>query len=212
MKKDKDVLNLTDDLFIGHGLHKECYHYPGRDDLCVKVAYNHGGVVDLRRETRYRRVLQFHHADTSMLPAYYGTVDTNKGKGYVYEIIRDYDGKVSQNLEYFFSHEDVLHEHFEMIIEQLEQFHQKLYKNSILTMGIVPENIIVQQYEKGKYTFRLINDMGSAALIPLEYVVDSIAKIRVNKRWNQFLKRMEKWHREGRLPSPLLTKVLKIVQ
>lgn len=60
-----------------------------------------------------------------------------------------------------------------------------------------------------QYTFRLINDMGSAALIPLEYVFDFIAKIRVEKRWRQFLDRINRHHKDGRFPSALVVDFLK---
>lgn len=149
MDKKSNFINLTEDLFVGRGRHRECYRYPGDSMRCVKVAYNHGGTVDLVRETKYRRILQWHHVDASILPKYYGTVETNKGKGYVYELIRDYDGNVSKSLADFLKDEKLMREHFDMLVEQMKIFHKLIYTNSIITMTIAPENIIVQQLSDG---------------------------------------------------------------
>lgn len=212
-KKANEPIQLTDNLFIGKGTHRACYQHPENASLCIKVAYNDGGVIDFKREIKYRHILQRRHADTHILPAYYGTISTNMGTGYVYELIQDYDGSTSKTLEEFLQDETLVAGNFTMLVEQLKELHRQMYDNSILTMGLFPVNIIAQQISAGgKYTFRLINDMGSAVLIPLEYVFDFVAKKKVEKRWQQFLQRTHKWHREGRLPSPLVEKILQAVE
>lgn len=50
-------------------------------------------------------------------------------------------------------------------------------------MGIFPENIIFQQISHQTYKVRIVNDMGSGVLIPLEYHFHYFAKAKVARRW-----------------------------
>lgn len=54
-------------------------------------------------------------------------------------------------------------------------------------MGLFPENILFQRIDDSKIIVRIVNDMGSAALIPLEYYFSCVAKKRISKRWQRFL-------------------------
>lgn len=62
-----------------------------------------------------------------------------------------------------------------------------LIKNDIITMGLFPENILFQRINNNNTVVRVVNDMGSAALIPLEYYFSYVAKKRISKRWQRFL-------------------------
>lgn len=52
------------------------------------------------------------------------------------------------------------------------------------------------------YRLCIINDMGSAALIPLEYYLGFVAKIRINKRWSRFINTLRKFY-----ASPVVNKL-----
>ena len=62
-----------------------------------------------------------------------------------------------------------------------------LLKNEIITMGIFPENIILQRTSASDFRIRIVNDMGSGVLIPLEYHFSYFAKTKVLRRWNEFI-------------------------
>ena len=125
--------------------------------------------------------------DKSALPEYYGAVETTLGIGHVYEFITNYDGSPCKTLESFLDNEEILTENYDMLRKELLNFKIYLLANRIITMGLFPENILFQKDGKGTYVIRLVNDMGSAALIPLEYYIGFIARIRINKRWNRFI-------------------------
>jgi len=84
---ESDIVDLPDDLFIGKGLHKAAYVDPRDRTRCIKVCF-HENDPDLERELKYRH---WCHRESRMLPAYYGTVRTSRGTGYVYELIHDFD-------------------------------------------------------------------------------------------------------------------------
>ena len=52
------LLILNDELFYGSGRQQKCYLHPSKDNLCIKIAYNRGGQIDLSREVNYIKILK----------------------------------------------------------------------------------------------------------------------------------------------------------
>lgn len=146
-----------------------------------------GGQKDLLREINYIDVLNRRHKDYSILPQYFGKVNTNLGTGYVFEIIRDYNGNKTQTLEDFITSPTLFAENFDLIVHLLKNLKDELYKNEIITMVLFPENILFQKTDKNNYRVRIVNDMGSAVLIPLEYHFKYFAHTKILRRWKMFL-------------------------
>lgn len=146
-----------------------------------------GGQKDLLREINYIDVLNRRHKDYSILPQYFGKVNTNLGTGYVFEIIRDYNGNKTQTLEDFITSLTLFAENFDLIVHLLKNLKDELYKNEIITMVLFPENILFQKVDKNTYRVRIVNDMGSAVLIPLEYHFKYFAHTKILRRWKMFL-------------------------
>lgn len=146
-----------------------------------------GGQKDLLREINYIDVLNRRHKDYSILPQYFGKVNTNLGTGYVFEIIRDYNGNKTQTLEDFITSSTLFAENFDLIVHLLKNLKDELYKNEIITMVLFPENILFQKTDENTYRVRIVNDMGSAVLIPLEYHFKYFAHTKILRRWKMFL-------------------------
>ncbi|MDO4920618.1 MAG: YrbL family protein [Phascolarctobacterium sp.] len=138
------MLNLSEELFLGKGTHKKCYLHPEDSSKCIKMAYTYEGEDDLQRELRYLKVLRRKGKNYSVLPRYYGAVATNLGEGHVYEYLVNFDGSKCRTLEDFLEDEQMLSEHFELLVAKLRQLKTDLLNNEIITMGLFPENIIVQ--------------------------------------------------------------------
>ena len=184
---DKQILQLDDTLLYGQGSHKKCFLHPHNKNLCIKIAYNEGGQKDLIREINYIDVLKRRHKDYSILPKYFGKVNTNLGTGYVFEIIRDYNNGRTQTLEDFITDLNLFSQNYSLIVRLLKELKEKLYKNEIITMVLFPENILFQKTDENTYRVRIVNDMGSAVLIPLEYHFKYFAHTKILRRWKMFL-------------------------
>lgn len=168
-------------------LTKKCFLHPHNKNLCIKIAYNEGGQKDLIREINYIDVLKRRHKDYSILPKYFGKVNTNLGTGYVFEIIRDYNNGRTQTLEDFITDLNLFSQNYSLIVSLLKELKEKLYKNEIITMVLFPENILFQKTDENNYRVRIVNDMGSAVLIPLEYHFKYFAHTKILRRWKMFL-------------------------
>lgn len=184
---NKEIIQLDDSLLYGQGSHKKCFLHPHNKNLCIKIAYNEGGQKDLIREINYIDVLKRRHKDYSILPKYFGKVNTNLGTGYVFEIIRDYNNGRTQTLEDFITDLNLFSQNYSLIVRLLKELKEKLYKNEIMTMVLFPENILFQKTDENTYRVRIVNDMGSAVLIPLEYHFKYFAHTKILRRWKMFL-------------------------
>lgn len=185
--QNKEVIQLDDSLLYGQGSHKKCFLHPHNKNLCIKIAYNQGGQKDLIREINYIDVLKRRHKDYSILPQYFGKVNTNLGTGYVFEIIRDYNNGRTQTLEDFITDLNLFSQNYSLIVCLLKELKEKLYKNEIITMVLFPENILFQKTDENTYRVRIVNDMGSAVLIPLEYHFKYFAHTKILRRGKMFL-------------------------
>lgn len=186
------IITLTDDLFIGKGYHKKCYRHPHDPGLCIKMAYSNDGQKDLDREIKYLKVLKRKNKNYDILPAYYGPIETNLGTGHVYEFIQDINGGQCRTLTDYLQDPTLLNSNVSMLIEELQKLKTDLIENEIITMDIFPTNILVQWVGASNYRLRVINDMGSPALIPLEYYFSSIAKAKIIRHWNRFILHLER--------------------
>ncbi len=83
-----DVLDLSNAVLIGKGTHKKCFVHPQDPSRCVKVAYNELGKRDLNREVKYLSAGYRRKHISTVLPRFYGTVQTSLGKGYVVDLLK----------------------------------------------------------------------------------------------------------------------------
>ena len=174
--------------FIGNGRHKKTYKHPYNSKLCIKVPYGEGGAKDLEREIEYRKIREQKGLKSSLLPEYYGSIETSEGKGRIFEYVVNYDGSSCKTLEDYCDNEVEFKRHYKELVELTSRLKELLFKERMITMGIFPENIIIQKSGAGKVDVRLINDLGSGVLIPLEYHFDFFAKKKIARRWKGFLR------------------------
>ena len=95
-----DNLTLTDELFIGAGGHQATYIHPIDPTKCIKIPHDPDD-GDVKKELRYRRICKKELEISKLVTKYYGTVDTNKGLGYVFERVLDLNGQTSKDLKDF---------------------------------------------------------------------------------------------------------------
>ena len=165
-----------------------------------------GGQTDLLREINYIKILKKRNKNSDILAKYYGEIETNLGHGYVFEVIRNYDKSKSITLQEILLDEKLFDNYFNLTVKLLKDLKNNLFENEIITMGIFPENIIFQQIDSQTYKVRIVNDMGSGVLIPLEYHFLYFAKAKVARRWEEFITNLKKLY-----PSGLTNKLISLI-
>ncbi|MBR3632606.1 MAG: hypothetical protein IKN49_06080 [Elusimicrobiaceae bacterium] len=179
---------LTEEQFIAKGSHKQCFRHPQQERQCIKVPYNQAGQTDLNREIHYlTHILGKRGAESGILPAYYGPVETNLGTGHCFELVCDADGKISASIETILNNPACTSQQITQIHDALLHLRNQMLKYRIIAMSIYPENILYQRLGENNFRLVLINDMGSSSVLPLEYFLAPLAKAKIKRYWNRFV-------------------------
>lgn len=180
-----EILKLDETLFVGKGAHKACYLHPSNDSWCIKIPF-HLPDTDITRELKYRSILDKRGTSKKMLAEYYGTVETDKGTGYIFEYIRDYNGKASLSLIDLLKDKSLLQSHLGVNAKDvMNKFHDIWMEQCIVTSDTDFVNFFVQKISKTDYTIRIIDNIGTPVFIPLAYYFDYFAKKRAEKYWKR---------------------------
>lgn len=165
-----------------------------------------GGQTDLSREVNYIKILKKRNKNYNILPKFYGEIETNLGHGYIFEVIRNYDKSKSITLQEILLDEKLFANYFDLTVKLLKDLKINLFENEIITMGLFPKNVIFQKISPDEYKVRIVNDMGSGVLIPLEYHFHYFAKTKVARRWEEFIVNLKKLY-----PSSLTNKLISLI-
>lgn len=177
---------LTDENILGKGTNKRVYFHPTDPNKCIKFSLDSADETDIKYELEFRRICKDRVEKSILLTKYFGTVETNLGTGYIFELVRDFDGNLSETFESFIKREgnsDSTH-------NLLREFKQTLFDEQIITYTIFPDNIMVQKISESKSLIRIIDGIGMHVLIPIPYYVDKIAERRELRIWQKFLQKL----------------------
>ncbi len=179
------MLKLESSQLIGRGLRRECYFHPEDDTRCIKVVVA-GDHKETVREQSYYRLLEKRGISWDMLARFYGNVETNRGPGAVFELIRDYTGEVSNTLRYYFSNDHELEFDYRLLTRLLPVLKQYLLQWKIVTMSIRSQNIVYRRINPSEAKLVIIDNIGNSDFIPICNYVDRMAIRKINRKWRRF--------------------------
>ena len=185
------TLTLEDSDLISSGRQRLVYQHPEFDHLCVKVLRTKEHVKVQKRESRYYRSLQRRNADLSMLAQMRGVVNTNRGQGVVYDLIKDFDGSVSRTLRhYLLKNEESFNQ---LVIETIEAIKKNFYDNAIVFCDLNTSNILLQRVDEQTYRGVVVDGIAHNNFIPLcDYSV-AFSRKKIMRVWNR---KVKKWNRK----------------
>ena len=181
-----EKLILTDDLKLGDGNHKIVYAHPTDKNLCVKILFTEPD-TDFDREMKYRRALGNKVEKMTLLTKYFGEVETNKGKGYLFERVIDFDGSVSKTVLDHIQKPKSIDE----LIDLLLNFKKVFIAEKFVAAGMDPDNFMVQRISENERRIRIIDNIGTSAKFPILYYSDFLMAKRARKYWRRFVKEIQ---------------------
>ena len=179
------MLKLESSSLIGRGLRRECYFHPGDENKCVKIVVG-GDHKETVREQSYYRLLEKRTISWKMLARFHGNVETDRGPGAVFELIRDYNGAVSKTLEHYFSAKNDTDFDYQELSRALVRLKQYLLQWKIVTMSIKPQNIVFKKTNESEGVLVVIDNIGNSDFIPICNYVDIMAMRKVRRKWQRF--------------------------
>lgn len=182
------MIHLSNQTPLGTGRHRQCYLHPENAQRCIKIIYHtsQGGLKETKRELRYYAHLSGYLKDWSGIPQYYGTVETDLGTGYVYDVITDFDGKPSVTLKAFAAQccydRDVV-----MLREVLKKLKRYLHDNHIVTMTLKPQNILCRRVSESEVIPVVCDNIGESTIVPLATWSAWFCHRKQARLWQRFM-------------------------
>lgn len=171
------IIQLTDALIIGKGRDRICYEHPTIKEQCIKTSIT--SHKQSRREVRYFSFLNKKKTDLSHVSGFLGKVQTNKGLGFCFELIRNQNGEVAPTLREVLEQRIISFSDVEAELEQLKVY---LLDNSICVRDISPSNIIYQTTEHG-INLVIIDGISNANFNPLTIRLPKLINAAITKSW-----------------------------
>jgi len=151
------MIFLSDKQIISHGKTRKCYVHPDNNKLCIKVMKPlHKNAKFLRKEIIYYKKIQNRNKKYSLtfFASYHGTVETNMGIGYLYSLIKDYDGKISLPLKHYLETKLISEFPNKLSKAALTDLKQKMVKYRVFGYDVYHDNLLCKL--KGKHDIELV--------------------------------------------------------
>lgn len=177
---------LTDKLVIGKGRDRICYQHPSNQSLCIKISVTNN--KQSVREARYFSYLYKTRSNTRQLSCYQGTVETNKGKGYLFDLISDDNGNASKTLTELFKCGSLSDKEIEAPIQQLKNY---LVDNRICVRDLSPSNIVYQRLGSD-FKLVIIDGISNPGIYPWTIRFKHFVKRANDKSWASFHRKVQR--------------------
>ncbi len=174
------MIKLNDELIVGQGSHRTCYRHPKKHNLCVKVNHRNNQ-KDQVREVSYYQHLTKRGISWDYLTRYYGTISTNIGLGYIFDLVVDSNLQPSKTLEYYLERQIP-----EGTIKSLLRLKAYLLQFAIVTTELKPRNIVCIKKDKLIESCVIVDDIGNTEFIPVSSYFLFLARSKINRKWHRF--------------------------
>ena len=197
------MITLESSSLIGRGLRRECYFHPEDKTKCIKVVVA-GDHKETVREQSYYRLLEKRNISWKMLARFYGNIETNRGEGAVFELIRDHNGEVSKTLEYYFSANNETGLNDQDLSQALSLLKQYLLKWKIVTLTLKPQNLAYKMINESEGILVVIDNIGNSDFIPICNYIDRMAIRKIRRKWQRFEDSLSKDYPQNRALQRML--------
>ena len=181
------MVHLDPTALFAKGTHRECYLHPEQPDKCIKVSLPNREHQD-ELEQYYYKVLSQRNVSWQMLSRSYGMVETNRGQGYVFDLIRDYDGTISKTLKHYLSHDPAREIPIETLCLSLSRLKQYLLEEKIILATLKSWNFVYQKQTTTQGLLVIIDNIGYHNFrFHLCEHWDWFARVRIQKKWKKYV-------------------------
>jgi hypothetical protein len=204
------MLDIKASSYVVEGKHRACYIHPHNESLCVKIllpSKTGGSQKEANRETKYYRFLEKKNVPWTMLPKFYGEVITSLGKGYIFDLVRDYDGNISRNLTHYLSDQQLTQNHAQALSVAFDLLNEYLLQWKIITLNIQARNLVFKKISSDEGRLVIVDDVGNTEFIPVSNYIDFMATMKIKRKWQRFVSLLLKAYPDNKfLKSKFLVK------
>ena len=171
------MIQLTENLFLGKGRTRKCFHHPFDTSLCIKVDYHDKGCRQTSKEAEYyQKLRRFKPSlEYDFIPRFHGMIETNRGIGGIFDLVQDDDGQVSRTLGECLRDGTVTRERA-LWEQSLDQFLGRLMETGVILRDLNPGNLSARRLADGSIRLVAIDGIGHRDFIPLCDYIPWIAR------------------------------------
>jgi len=199
-----NYLKLDNSLLLAKGGERFCFIHPKDPSKIIKVlnptikVHNEQNML----EDRYYTFLysRYSKSELSNITKYYGYIDTNYGKGLVFERVIDYNGENSKHFREYLRNNLLSLDQEQLLLKELKFF---LESKNILFIDVSTVNLFCQEVSKNCYKLIIFDGLGArryGVKFRLYLKSDVFTKYKVKKQWKKFIsnyKRDKRMHKNG---------------
>ena len=188
------MVELKKELLLGDGGERLVFIHPDDNNKVIKVLQPGIKIHNFQNELefKYYDFLTKKNRDFSNITKCFGYIDTNLGKGLVFERVLDFDGQDSKFLRNCLNDNIFSEAQEKEILEDLKTY---LFKNEILFIDCSSHNVFCEKISEDKYTLIIYDGLGARRDgIKLSLYMKSklYTKYKIKKQWKLFIKNCEK--------------------
>lgn len=187
------MIRLGQELLIGKGTLRACYHYPGKSNLVVKVpiaGQTEGDEANRKEWKSYQQIIES-HTKIDHISHCHGFTETDRGPGLISDCIRDTDGRVSSTLWDLIVYQDDCD--MDYLVSVADKFCGYLVVNDLFLFDINLKNIAFQKLADGTYKPFAIDLKGpfdNKEFLQLSSRIKFLGRKKLRRRTKQLLERI----------------------
>lgn len=153
------MISLKNEDFIAKGTNRSCYLHPSDNSKCIKITHSND-YSETKKEIYYYLFLQNQNISWKNLAKYYGCIDTDLGKGEVFDLVKDYDGNISKTLSSYLQtpSKTKLVQNPVVLLQELKSY---CFENNIIVKDLNTKNMLYQKLSNNEAKLVLIDGLSN---------------------------------------------------
>lgn len=180
---------LNEENLIGQGRDRACYTHTEDPKLCIKVSLRPES--QSIRERNYLKYLKEKRKDLSLISCHMGEIETNHGKGHLFQLERFADGQIAPTIK------EAIQRHLfskKQLLSELQTLKNYLITNAICVRDLSPTNIVCKQGINNQIIFKIIDGIGSPNHNPLTIRWRRLTHQAIEKAWQRLERKINQIH------------------
>lgn len=193
------MIQLSESDYLAEGLARTCYFHPEDENLCIKIGKPNVEVSHLYKEINYYKKINKKDAskfDYPFYAMYHGTIETNLGEGFVYDLVRDETSQeVSKTLlDYIRMKDSPIDD--SVFDTSLKKLQDQMIKYKVFASDLRPRNLCCKILKDGSVEMIIVDGIGHRDFLPLGDWFHCFAKQKVERRFQKIALSSVLDHRE----------------
>lgn len=188
------MIYLNETHAFAKGSDRVCYNFPLNNNKIIKIPIGQNTQKTNQNdlELNYYNYLKKKNIKYTHISKCFGEVDTNLGKGLVFEKIQDYNKQTSLTYREMLIQESLTENTEKILLDDLKNY---IFENNILFIDCTTVNIVYKKLSESKSRLVIIDGLGAKKLNFKYYLYKycyCYRKYKISKQWEVFLLNIKK--------------------